>query len=386
VTWTARSIAAWGLWLVGLVLLVVGSLAGGGGSPWAVIISEGTAFAAMGTVGAVLLTRSRATTIGWIYLGAFVGMVVVNWASAYAGWAEPRHAFAGNAAEWLSQWGWVPVFGVLLPYSLLLFPDGHLPSPRWRWVSRVTVGVAVLWTLAFAFEGADYTDPSGHHVPNPFTTPALQAIADPARVVLGFAFVALVALAVAALVSRYRNGDDATRHQVRWLIPSGVLVVGWLALPFDHGNGNWVDVVAGVVLATLPISVGVAVTRYHLYDIDRIISRTTSYAIVTGVLVALYAVLVTTVPRLLPVSSSFAVAAATLAAAGAVRPLLRRVRTVVDRRFDRAHYNAQRTVDEFGARLSEQVDPSVVVSALLDTVRRTLQPESVALSRREEWQ
>ena len=124
---------------------------------------------------------------------------------------------------------------------------------------------------------------------------------------------------------------------------------------------------------------GIAITRYRLYDIDRIISRSASYAVVTGVLVVLYAVLVTAAPRLLPVSSSFAVAGATLAAAAAFRPLLRRVRTVVDRRFDRAHYDARLTVETFGARLRDQVDPAAVTADLLATVRQTMQPVALAL-------
>ena len=372
--------AAWGLWLLGMALLVGSMVVGkGGGSPWLVNVSQGAAFAAIGTVGVVVLTRSSARTIGWIYLGSFVGMALGGCATAYSLWAHSRYAAGGTAAEWVSQWEWVPVFGVLLPFSLLLFPDGHLPSRRWRWVGRLTAAVVVLWTLAFAFEGAQYTDATGRHVPNPYTTPALQSVANVAQLVLGFLFLALVAIAVAALVTRYRHGDETLRHQVRWLIPSGVLVVGWLALPFDHGNGTWVDLVGGLVLATLPASVGIAITRYRLYDIDRIISRSASYAVVTGVLVVLYAVLVTAAPRLLPVSSSFAVAGATLAAAAAFRPLLRRVRTVVDRRFDRAHYDARLTVETFGARLRDQVDPAAVTADLLETVRQTMQPVALAL-------
>jgi hypothetical protein len=385
VTSTARGKAAWGLWLLGVVLLVAGMVVGkGGGSPWTVNVSQGAAFIAIGTVGAVVLTRSGATSIGWIYLGSFVGMALTGCATAYSLWAQHRHAFAGTTAEWMSQWGWVPVFGLLLPYSLLLFADGHLPSPRWRWVGRLTAAVVLAWTASFALEGADYTDATGRHVPNPYTTPTLRAVADPARVFLSFAFIALVAVAVVALVSRYRHGDEALRHQVRWLIPSGVLVVAWLALPFNHGGGSWVDVTAGVVLATLPVSVGVAITRYHLYDIDRLISRTTSYAVVTGMLVALYAVVVTAVPRLLPASSSFAVAVATLTAAAAFRPLLRRVRSAVDRRFDRAQFDAQRTVEAFGAQLRDEVDPGVVVMELLGAVERTMQPSQVRLAVTEE--
>jgi MFS family permease len=376
VTRPDRRTTAWGLLVLGVLLLGVGLAFGGGGSSWAVTVAQGFAFVAMGTVGAVVLSRSDATTIGWIYLGCFLGMAVFTCASAYGAWGVGTDAAGVTAAEWLGNWGWVPVFGVLVPYSLLLFPDGHLPSPRWRPVGWATAVVVVLWAAAFAFQGADYTDLSGRHVPNPYSTPTLVAVADPARVVLSFLWVALAGVGVASLVVRYRRGDETLRAQVRWLMLSGAVIVGWFALPLDHGNGGWGDVVMGLVLALLPISVGIAITRYHLYDIDRILSRTASYAIVTGALVTLYVLVVTTLPRLVPAtSSSFAVAIATLAAAAAFRPLLRRVRAAVDRRFDRSRYDARVTVESFGARLRDEVDPHAVTA----TVRQTMQPAAVVL-------
>ena len=371
---------AWGLWALGVLLLVVGLLLGGGGSSWAVTVAQGFAFVSMGAVGAVVLSRSEARTIGWIYLGCFLGMAVFTCTSAYAAWGAGRGAPAATVGVWLGNWGWVPVFGVLVPYSLLLFPDGHLPSRRWRPVGWAAGVVVVLWAAAFALQGADYTDLSGRHVPNPYSTPTLVAVADPARVVLSFLWVALAGVGVASLVVRYRRGDETLRAQVRWLILSGAVIVSWFALPLDHGNGGWGDVVMGLVLTLLPISVGIAITRYHLYDIDRILSRTASYAIVTGALVALYVVVVTTLPRLVPAtSSSLAVAVATLGAAAAFRPLLGRVRAAVDRRFDRSRYDARRTVESFGARLRDEVDPAAVTADLLATVRLTMQPAAVVL-------
>jgi hypothetical protein len=133
-------------------------------------------------------------------------------------------------------------------------------------------------------------------------------------------------------------------------------------------------------LNAIPVAIGIAVTRYRLYEIDRVVSRTTSYVVVTGFLVAVYAATVTAVSRLLPgTSSSFAVAAATLAAAALFRPVLTRVQRTVDHRFNRGQYDAQQTVDAFAGRLRDEVDPDEVSADLLAVLSRTVEPRGVAL-------
>jgi hypothetical protein len=373
-------VLAWTLWAVGLAMPLT-AFALGEHPRTVADVSTAIAFTAIGTVGLVVVLRSNARTIGWLYLGTFLGSWLGVLSQAWAQWALTHDAPGAELANWIGGWFWTWVFGLVL-FSLLLFPDGHLPSPRWRWVGWSAAFVVAVYTLSFAFTGQDYTDVHGRHTQNPFSTPTLERIADVGRNVGALLFIVLVAVAVGSLVVRFRHGDEVRRAQVKWLIPAGCALVVFLALPFDHGSGGWVDILLGVVLAGLPVSVGVAITRYHLYDIDRIISRSASYALVTGAVVALYALVVTAVPRVVPVSSSLSVAVATLAAAAAFRPLLRHVRSAVDRRFDRAQYDAHRTVESFGARLRDEVDPGLVIEDLLGTVRTTMQPTRVRLSLR----
>jgi hypothetical protein len=348
----------------------------------AVAVSQGVAFAAIGAVGLLLATRVPLNAIGWLYLAAWMVLALGVFAEEYGRWATVVHAdgFAGTFTVWLTNWLFVPALGLLLTYPLLLFPDGHLPSPRWRWVGWATGVVTVSWCIAFAYSGADYADAAGRDALNPYTPQRLVGLFDLGKIALAILFISLVGCSVASLVVRFRRSGPLERAQIKWLMLAGAAAATFLALPVDHGTGNWVDVLLGFVLALLPISVGVAILRYRLYDIDRIISRTASYALVTGLLLAVYFVIVTSVTTLLPQSTNaFAVAAATLTAAAAFRPLLDRVQKAVDRRFDRARYDGQRTVDVFAARLRDEVDAERVSDDLLTLVRDTVQPTGVGL-------
>jgi hypothetical protein len=195
------------------------------------------------------------------------------------------------------------------------------------------------------------------------------------NVALATIVVVTVVAAIGIAVRAYR-AVGVERLQFRWVGFACVMLVVLLALTTLFPDSTAVGkLIWALALVLIPVSMGIAILRFHLYDIDRVISRTTSYAIVTGLLLTVYAAIVTSSSRLLHNDSPIVVAGATLIAAALARPLLTRVQRVVDHRFDRARYDGLRTVDEFGARLRHEVDPDVVVADLSAVVRRTLQPQ-----------
>ncbi len=256
--------------------------------------AQAVAFFSIGTIGVVLARRRPGNPVGWLYLFVWVGVAVgFAFFDTYARWATVTHpgAFGGTAANWLGNWVWVPIFGAMLTYPFLLFPDGHLPSARWRWMARACGLVIVLWSIAFAFEGADFTDARGRHAVNPYAIEGLTGFFNVAREVLAFLFIGLMAACVASLVVRFRRSRGEERQQIKWLMLSGAIFVAWLAIPVEHGNGGWADVVQAFIIALLPISVGIAILKYRLFDVDLVINKAVVYGalaiFITGVYVAI---------------------------------------------------------------------------------------------------
>lgn len=179
---------------------------------------------------------------------------------------------------------------------------------------------------------------------------------------------------------RFGRARGVERQQLKWFAFAGLLTLVEIAVAVATDAHTAVSGVAQfVAVATLPAAMGLAIVRYRLYDIDRIVSRTVSYALVSGLLVAVSAGLVTAVTRLTPTGNSLAVAAATLAVAALFQPVRRRVQSSVDRRFNRARYDAARTIDAFSAQLREQVDLASLQADLLTVVRRTMEPATLGL-------
>jgi hypothetical protein len=240
-----------------------------------------------------------------------------------------------------------------------LFPTGHRLSGRLGWLTYVgAVGYVGITTLTATGAADD----------------------NPGFVVHVFAYLWAAGLlaTVPIVLVRFRRSDGEQRAQLKWFLLGVTLsCAGWLsASPIGEAR-TWV---VPLCMALPPIAIVISLLRYRLYDIDRVISRTASYGLTTAVVVAVYVGAVTAASRLLPTSDTLAVALATLAAAAAFRPLLRRIRSAVDRRFDRTHYDAIRTADAFGQRLSNVVDPAAVVHDLEHVVTASLQPSSVTVS------
>ncbi len=308
----SATILAWFLWLVGAALILGAallSLANHGdidAEGVIVALSQSAAFVAFGAVGLLVSTRRSNNAIGWLYLGVWIGSTGLAWIASFSVWSTVTDpgATGGAFAVWVNNWLWVPTIGTLLTFPLLLFPNGHLPTRRWRPFAWGTGLVIVVWSLMFAFEGADYTNASGRHVSNPYTPAGIVGFFNVGKNVLAAMFVCAVVGAVGSLVGRFRRGSTLERAQIKWLILAGSISIVFLLLPGDHGNGTWIDAVGGLVWALLPICVGIAILRYRLYEIDRIISRTVSYALVIGAISAMYLTIVTSLSQALPESNA----------------------------------------------------------------------------------
>jgi hypothetical protein len=281
---------------------------------------------------------------------------------------------------------------VTFPLVILLFPDGRLPSPRWRpvlWGYLLVGGSwpASIYAVAIRAAIADnvHIVPGGDlsAVDNPAGSSAwlgsVETVILPVLAVFWLAFVARQVLA-------WRHADGERRQQLKWLMSGAAvcmaattLVVGSTLDPNASSAVQAAVSVVAVGIAALPVSIGVAILRYRLYDIDRIISRTLAYAIVTGLLVGLYAGLVLLATQVLGLHSTVAVAAATLAAAALFSPLRRRVQGRVDRRFNRGRYDAEQMVAAFAARLQDTVDLDSVRADLAGVVHQALQPAHLSM-------
>ena len=348
----------------------------------------GLAVLAMATAGTVLAIRVRANAVGWLLV---VSASVLGLEFLAVGYAQQSASVAGGSwpgtavAAWLySSLLSVPV--VIMVFTIpLIYPDGRLLSPRWRWLVALLV-LSFVQTLAEAFRPGLIADTN---VENPFAIAALMPLLDAIDApVFGILAVPLFIGPIASVVIRFRRGTPAERAQLKWLIAATTAAVfAWSVVAVGEATGSTVLRTAGwygglLAFVGLPLAIGIAVLRYRLYEIDRIISRTIAWAVVTGVLVAVFfGVVVALQAALIGLTQgeTVAVAASTLVAAALFQPLRRRVQRVVDRRFDRATYDAQRTVATFAERLRDEVALDAVVADLEQTVADSIRPVTFAL-------
>jgi hypothetical protein len=279
---------------------------------------------------------------------------------------------AGYAAVWFEVG--VFVWATWLGFILLLTPTGSLPSPRWRWWARTVVAAAVLGVASSALLPLE---PPFQSAPNPLAVPALagplQAVNGLTSLVTGLS----VLVAAGSLVVRFRRASGVERQQLRWLAVAAALtamVVLVLVALIPTGNELLLGWLSAVCIALLPLATGAAILRYRLYDLDRIISRTLAYGLLTVLLGLGYAGVVLALGQLFGQDSSMAVAGATLVVAVAFQPARRRVQQAVDRRFNRRRYDAAQTIQAFSARLREEVDLDTLSAELLAVVEQTMQP------------
>ena len=374
--WVAHVVA--GLVLIALVAAVwTGFWSHNAG--WGLIAS----LAVMTAVGWFLAARLPSNVLGWLLL-AVAALTTITVPTGLLGLA--LRDTAPEAAAWLlwigydrpdlETWSWIPPVGIMMTQIPLRFPTGRLPSPAWRWFSRWTIVAIVLAAAA----QSTFTPEAAPGVASPAQLTMMLGSIPVQFVITSILLLSSFGVSITSLVIRYRAGGPTERAQIRWM--TWAIVVVGVSLAVDAFVLPGLTVLHQWILfafALVPVAIGVAVLRYGLFEIDRIISRTVSYSLVTAFAVGVYALIVTSVTWLLPAAPSLAVAGATLAAAAVCLPVLRWVQRRVDRRFDRERYVAQRVVDEFGSRLRTGADPHAASADLADAVSKTLQPSGVGL-------
>ena len=408
-----RALLRWAPWVLlgvyGALVAVAGTMALRGttvSEPGLLVVM--TAFAVVGTVLAARLPRN---TIGWLCLGMSLAGASQSAARAYATHgliADPGSLPGAQFAAW-----WVALMSTVGIVSLLmllplLFPTGRPPSPRWRPVLWLVLGLIVVGTLGSAFTpgpiGAapEFVNPVGLEILGKVPTPVAAVVGT----VFILTFMAASLLSVASLVARYRHAGGPERQQLKWffytfLLAFGVFFVGSTAAGILSGGDPaatvkspqytawwsplytaWWSVLFPATILTVPIAIGIAVLRYRLYDIDLIINRTLVYGALTAILAAAYVgaiALLQVVLQPFTQGSQLAVAASTLAVAALFQPLRAQIQRAVDRRFYRSRYDAERTVDRFAGRLRDALDLAALSGELIGVVGETMRPARAGL-------
>ena len=358
----------------------------------AILLLLPLAFAAVGTVVAL---RQPANRIGWLCLGIGLFLSIGNGAGPYSTYASDTGSAPLPGTDfftWLNDWTWLPAIGSVGTFLLLLFPNGRLLSPRWRLVAWASAVVIVLAIVSEAFHPGELASAPG--VANPYPVEAVTAIPGRlpggANVLLAPCFLA----AAASLVLRSRRAAGRERLQVKWFASAAALLALLFALAgvgnlvaglLDAGRPLGLRVLEDAVSASvvgLPLAIGIAVLRHDLYEIDVVINRTLVYGGLTATLAGVYlgsVLLLQLVLSGLTRDSGLAVAASTLGVAALFRPARRRIQELVDRRFYRKKYDAQRTLEDFSSHLRDEVDLDTLNAELSQVVRDTMQPTHVSL-------
>jgi hypothetical protein len=342
-------------------------------------------------VGMLVAVRRPGNPLGWILLGAGFLVLVHGGALAYSILDYRLHGGTlplGRLALAL-QPAWAGGL-VLIAGCLWLFPDGHLPTGRWRRTGGTLFGAGLVYGALMFVPGVIaalspplqvYPDGTPARIENPVGSGLIWLVVEN----VGF-FALLISWVVwlAVQVPKYRRSGGERRLQLKWLYSGAVVFVLCLAVSVlepTNPPSQWriISAVAAPGIAALPIALGIGILKFRLYEIDRIISRTLSYALVTGLIVGVYIGVVTLATRVLPFPGQVGVAASTLIAAVLFNPLRQRIQRVVDRRFNRAHYDAEATVAAFAGRLRESVDLPSMQNELAATVDQAFEPVHVTV-------
>ena len=380
---------AWALWalaMLGLAVLVwLDQLLRKTAQPELVVLTP-TALApvlgavSVATVGALVASRRPRHPVGWLLLGFGLSLTAAGVAVAYTNYGVARADAPGAGLVALYVPATIVTAMACNGFILLLTPTGRLPSPRWRWWATVTAATPVVLLLVVTLAHRP-----GDRLVEALDSPLdLRALDGGLLVAYQAAFaVAIGAFVVAAasLVVRFRRARGIERQQLRW-VALATVVVALLAMlnlaALALGAYGLAPLVGGLNPPILSAGIGAAILRYRLYDLDRIISRTLTYGLLTLLLGLGYAGVVLGLGRLLPQGSSLVVAGATLAVAALFQPARRRIQTVVDRRFNRRKYHAAQTIQAFSTRLREQVDLDTLSAELLAVVDQTVEPTRVS--------
>jgi hypothetical protein len=391
--WLAWSLAALSVALLvgGIVLSRAASstapdLPFGGETNDASVVANLVTLLTFSVVGAIIASRHPRNTIGWLFCSVGVTIGLNSFAGDYAEYWLAGGTSMKSVAEtaaWFSSWAWILLTYVPTTFVLLLFPDGRLPSPRWRLVAwGAALGIAGC-VVGYALEAGPLED--FPQIANPYGVdgPVVGMVGVTGSIV---AAGALVASAV-SLIVRMRHARSEQRQQIKWLAYGGTVVVGTICVGglINLWNVPVSIVVSNVALLGLPVFTGIAIVKHHLYDIDLLINRTLVYGSLTTMLVAVYVGGIVLSQRVfvgltgheeLP---QLAIVASTLLIAALFAPLRRRIQATIDRRFYRRKYDAAKMLSVFSARLREETDLSTLSDDLVGVVKETMQPEHVTL-------
>ncbi len=393
------------LFVAGVVFAIL-SLFAGADRPYVVVggLATFAPFLSFPVVGALVASRRPANPIGWICLVAglfWMHIVLGEQHDAYE-LATTGTVTSSVTLDALLFWFWVPPVGLLGIYMILLFPDGRLPSRRWRPFAWFAGAVMAVICVGFIFVPGPLELEGHPGVRNPFGLEWLAWMADVAVFIVLLLPLCILVSAL-SLVLRYRRSRGEVREQIKWLAFAasfvGLLYFGGLvsqlvfapdSLESSAPSPLWVSIVNNLLLvsfAGVPVAVGVAILKYRLYDIEIIINRALVYGLLTATLALIYlggvVGLQYTFRALTGSESQLAVVASTLAIAALFVPLRRRIQALIDRRFYRRKYDAARTLETFGARLRNETDLDELNGDLVSVVHETLQPEHVSLWLRE---
>jgi hypothetical protein len=382
-------VLAWALWVLVVLGLAVGFWLeallrrAGRADPLDTAVGPTVAMMSAATVGAVLAGRRPRHPVGWLLLAFALALAANGVAGGYAPYGLLARPGALPAAAWVAMYypATALVAFACLGLVLLLVPTGSPPSSRWRWWAWVTVGALAVLLLAMPL--APRPPDSRYQVAdNPLDLRPFDGVLLLAnRAALAVTVLGILGGA-GSLVVRFRRARGTERQQLRWVVLAAALTgVGMLASVVLVAAGNEVLVgwVGGACVAFLPLATGAAVLRYRLFDLDRIISRTLSYGLLTVLLGGGYAGVVLGLGQLLGRDSSLVVAMATLAVAAVFQPARRGVQAAVDRRFNRRRYDTAQTIAAFSTRLRQEVDLDTLTGELLAVVEQTMQPTQASL-------
>ncbi len=341
-------------------------------------------------IGMLIVARQPRNPISWLFpvvFTFFIGALM----SEYARYALiTRHGAlpGGVLAAWVGGWIYRPGFCALLLFLPLLFPTGRLPSPRWRPVAWLALGLMTFFTVVDIFK-PDLEDPFNKYGTNPIGVghkggmlESVDSFGLPLLFITSF-------VCLASLFLRFHRARGDERQQLKWLVYAVVVMaICLVTIVFSSGLPNWLDEVGfGLLLAALPVATGIAILKYRLYDIDVIVNRTLVYGALTASLVLVYFVGVVVLQNIFRAltgsESQLAVVVSTLAIAALFQPWRRRVQSFIDRRFYRRKYDAAKTLEAFSTVLREETNLADLNARLLAVVRQTMQPEHVSLWLRE---
>jgi hypothetical protein len=347
-----------------------------------------TSMVALGysTVGAIVASRLPGSPIGWLFCAIGLSFGVAHFSAEYAAYAlllAPSRSLPGDAAfAWLNSWVWVGGLGLVV-FLALLFPNGRLPSPRWRWFARFSA-LALLPAAILAALSPGLILSSA--IKNPL---GIEVLPNTSKAIEAFMYT-LVVVGATSMLARLRHAGRLERQQIKWFayattfVISGVILKNFVYPPVDVMWVWWVGLILTAVgVIGSPIAMALAILRYRLYQIDLLINRTLVYGSLTATLIALYFAVIVVLQRIFVVligeQSTLAVVASTLVIAALFNPFRSRIQAEVDRRFYRSKYDARKTLEAFSAQLRNETDLDALSDELVSVVRETMQPEHASL-------